>query len=62
MLATGRTGARSSGGRQVIIGVPREVAAGERRVAVVPVSVRRLLEAGLEVRIETGAGSESQNG
>ena len=43
----------------MIIGVPREVAAGERRVAVVPVSVRRLLEAGLEVRIETGAGSES---
>ncbi len=43
----------------MIIGVPREVTPGERRVALVPVSVRRLVEAGLEVQIESGAGSDS---
>jgi len=43
----------------VIIGVPREVVTGERRVALIPASVQRLVEAGLEVHIEAGAGSES---
>lgn len=43
----------------MIIGVPREIASGERRVALIPDSVRRLVEKGLEVHVETGAGVES---
>jgi proton-translocating NAD(P)+ transhydrogenase subunit alpha len=38
------------------IGVPREVADGERRVALVPDAVRRLVADGVEVAIEEGAG------
>lgn len=38
------------------IGVPREVAAGERRVALVPESVSRLVKTGVEVVVERGAG------
>jgi NAD(P) transhydrogenase subunit alpha len=39
------------------IGVPRERSAGERRVALVPDSVGRLVRQGLEVLIEAGAGA-----
>src|SRR5690606_40108463 len=39
--------------------VPRETAAGERRVALVPETVGRLVEAGLEVGIEAGAGERA---
>jgi proton-translocating NAD(P)+ transhydrogenase subunit alpha len=39
------------------IGVPKETAEGERRVALVPDVVRRLTQAGHEVRIEPGAGA-----
>jgi NAD(P) transhydrogenase subunit alpha len=38
------------------IGVPKETAAGERRVALVPESVGRLTKAGVEVTVERGAG------
>jgi NAD(P) transhydrogenase subunit alpha len=38
------------------IGVPKETAEGERRVALVPEVVRRLTQAGHEVVIEPGAG------
>jgi len=38
------------------VGVPRETAAGERRVALVPESVKRLMGGGFEVAIERGAG------
>jgi NAD(P) transhydrogenase subunit alpha len=38
------------------LGAPRETAAGETRVAVVPDTVRRLGEAGVDVLIEEGAG------
>lgn len=38
------------------IGVPRESVAGERRVALVPETVPRLIKAGAEVIIERGAG------
>ena len=41
------------------IGVPKETAAGERRVALVPDVVRRLATAGHEVVIEPGAGAEA---
>src|SRR5262245_66503072 len=39
------------------IGVPKETAEGERRVALVPDVVRRLKAAGHEVVIEPGAGA-----
>ena len=38
------------------IGVPREVASGERRVSLVPESVARLVKSGVEVAVERGAG------
>ncbi len=42
----------------MIIAVPLEVASGERRVALAPDAVRRLAEKGLEVHVQTGAGTE----
>ena len=39
------------------IGVPKETAANERRVALVPDTVGRLVKAGLEVAVEQGAGA-----
>jgi NAD(P) transhydrogenase subunit alpha len=41
------------------IGVPRETAPGERRVALVPESCKKLIQAGYEVAIEAGAGDEA---
>jgi NAD(P) transhydrogenase subunit alpha len=41
----------------VRIGVPKESAAGERRVALVPEVVAKLVEAGHDVVVERGAGS-----
>lgn len=38
------------------VGIPKEIAAGERRVALVPAAVGRLAKAGLEVLVEAGAG------
>jgi H+-translocating NAD(P) transhydrogenase subunit alpha len=38
------------------IGVPKETAPGERRVALVPESVKKLIQAGYDVSIEAGAG------
>jgi H+-translocating NAD(P) transhydrogenase subunit alpha len=38
------------------VGVPRETAAGERRVALVPETVKRLAGSGFEIRVERGAG------
>jgi proton-translocating NAD(P)+ transhydrogenase subunit alpha len=38
------------------IGVPREIAAGERRVALTPDAAATLVGAGLDILIETGAG------
>ncbi|HVK24825.1 MAG TPA: Re/Si-specific NAD(P)(+) transhydrogenase subunit alpha [Actinokineospora sp.] len=40
-----------------VVGVPRESAAGERRVALVPKVVERLRASGLDVVVEPGAGS-----
>jgi NAD(P) transhydrogenase subunit alpha len=42
--------------RDVRIAVPREIASGERRVALVPESCKKLIQAGYEISIETGAG------
>jgi NAD(P) transhydrogenase subunit alpha len=41
----------------VIDGVPKETAPGERRVALVPDAVRKLVDAGLEVVVESGCGA-----
>jgi H+-translocating NAD(P) transhydrogenase subunit alpha len=43
----------------MIVGVPKETIAGERRVALVPDLVSPLTKAGLEVIVEAGAGSEA---
>ena len=44
----------------LLIGVPRETAAGEKRVATVPEVVEKLIKLGFSVAVETGAG-ESAN-
>jgi len=41
----------------LIVGVLRETSPGERRVALVPEGVRTLVKAGLELRVEVGAGA-----
>lgn len=41
------------------IGVPRETAPGERRVALVPETVAKLVKSGNEVVVERGAGTEA---
>jgi len=41
------------------IGVPKETAEGERRVALIPDVVKSLKESGLDVMVESGAGTES---
>jgi NAD(P) transhydrogenase subunit alpha len=41
----------------MIVVVPRETAAGERRVALVPETVQRLVRLGAQVRLQRGAGS-----
>ena len=41
------------------VGVPRETAPGERRVALIPDTVKRLTGGGVNVRVESGAGLAS---
>ena len=41
------------------IGVPREIADGERRVSLIPDTVGRLVKEGMEVFVEKGAGQEA---
>ena len=43
----------------MIVGVPKEIYPGERRVALVPAVLPALAKAGLEVVIEAGAGSQA---
>ena len=43
----------------MIIGVPKEIYPGERRVAIVPLVVPNLIKAGFEVTVQTGAGIEA---
>src|SRR5512144_1646363 len=40
----------------MLIGVPRETAAGEKRVATVPEVVEKLIKLGFRVAVEPGAG------
>ena len=41
----------------MIVGVPKEIYPGERRVALVPLVIPNLIKAGFEVAIEAGAGT-----
>ena len=41
------------------VGIPKETAANERRVALTPDMATRLVGAGLEVSVQSGAGEES---
>ena len=41
------------------VAVPTEVAPGERRVALVPAAVAKLVGRGIEVRVAAGAGAGS---
>ena len=43
----------------MIVGVPKEIYPGERRVALVPAVIPALAKAGLEVVVEAGAGSQA---
>ena len=43
----------------VVVAVPREIAAGERRVALVPDVIPKLVKSGVAVRVESGAGAAS---
>ncbi|HEX7038078.1 MAG TPA: Re/Si-specific NAD(P)(+) transhydrogenase subunit alpha [Pseudomonadales bacterium] len=43
----------------MLIGVPRETWPGERRVALVPVTVKKLKNAGFDVTLESGAGERA---
>ena len=46
-------------GSALTVGVPRETAPGERRVALTPDTVKRLTASGVVVRVESGAGLAS---
>src|SRR5690606_37151514 len=52
----GRRPGRQSGGAMARIFVPQETRDGERRVAAVPETVKKLVAAGFEVEIQRGAG------
>ena len=41
------------------LAIAKEIEAGERRVALVPDAVARLVKQGVEVWVETGAGAKS---
>ena len=43
----------------MIVGVPREIYPGERRVAIVPAAVPILTKGGFEVVVQAGAGNEA---
>src|SRR4030067_2894350 len=45
-----------------VIGVPRETAAGEKRVATVPEVVEKLIKLGFKVAVESGAGDAANFG
>jgi NAD(P) transhydrogenase subunit alpha len=49
----------SKGGLFMIVGVPREIYPGERRVALVPGVLPLLAKGGLEVIVETGSGASA---
>ena len=45
----------------LLIGVPKETAAGEKRVATVPEVVEKLIKLGFQVAVESGAGDAAKS-
>ena len=43
----------------MIIGVPKETAAGENRVALIPETAAKLIKAGFQIQVEKGAGAKA---
>ena len=43
----------------IVLGVPKEIEAGEQRVALVPAVAKRFRDLGVEIVLETGAGASS---
>jgi len=43
------------------VGIPKEIAAGERRVAATPVTVAKIARLGLDVLVQSGAGEASES-
>ena len=41
----------------MLVGIPREITPGERRVSATPDTVQRLVKLGFEVVVEAGAGT-----
>jgi H+-translocating NAD(P) transhydrogenase subunit alpha len=62
LLVTTGPWKRRSGSDAIIwrvkVGIPKEVAEGERRVGLVPETVGRLVKDGFEVLVESGAGRD----
>lgn len=54
--APSETASQSTPKPLLVIGVPREVHVGEKRVAAVPATVEKLCKLGMEVLVESGAG------
>lgn len=46
--------------KDLVVGVPKETAQNERRVALSPAGVEALVKQGFQVQVETGAGEESK--
>ena len=44
----------------MLIGIPKEIAAGERRVAAAPENVAKFIKLGFEVAVEVGAGQAAK--
>ena len=44
----------------VLIGIPKEIAAGERRVAAAPENVAKFIKLGFDVAVEAGAGQAAK--
>ena len=44
----------------MILGVPKEILANETRVAAIPATIKQYITAGLDVKVESGAGVASQ--
>src|SRR5450756_1237033 len=55
----GRFMTRTAGDINMRVGVAKEIAPGERRVALVPESIDKLRAAGMSVFVERGAGVEA---
>ena len=50
---------KNNKGAQMIIGIPKEIHPGEKRVATTPDVAEKIIKLGFEVNIESGAGLES---